>query len=188
MNRPTAFLSRLSRLGLLFLTLSLTLFLTLPLTSCSFLREAIFGPSREPDIDPRNTHLAQDAGDQNQIDLGPDARSLLDQLTRVKRDYIQLKSKMEQVEAHNEQLRNKLMGTEKSLSSEMAKRAVAEAEMDRMKKEIRKQEAEFLSLSIKMAKRDHEYYALRVAALKDQLDILNAQSHGLATPPGGQNR
>ena len=65
----------------------------------------------------------------------------------------------------------------------MAKRAVAEAEMERMKKDIRKREAEFLSLSIKMAKRDHEFYALKVATLREQLDVLNAQSQS-ATPPG----
>ncbi len=168
MNRSTALLSLLGLLSL---------------TSCSFLKDTILGPSREPDVETRDTHLAQGSGDRSQIDLGPDARSLLDQLTQVKRDYIQLKSKMEQVEAHNEQLHNKLQGTEKSLSTEMAKRAVAEAEMARMKKDIRKREAEFLSLSIKMAKRDHEFYALKVATLREQLDVLNAQSQS-STPPG----
>ena len=180
MNRRRAFPSWLALLGLLSLTLSLT--------SCSFLKDTILGPSREPDIDPRDSHLSRQGGYQTQVDLGPDARSLLDQLTKVKRDYLQLKSKMQQVEAHNEQLRNKLVGTENSLSSEMAKRAVAEAEMDRMKKDIRKRGAEFLSLSIKMAKRDHEFYALKVAALKERLDILNAQVHGSAAPPSGQGR
>jgi predicted RNase H-like nuclease (RuvC/YqgF family) len=174
--------------SLLPLLLLLSLFGLLCLTSCSFLKDTILRPNMEPDVDPSSTHLAQGAGAQNQIDLGPDARSLLESFTRLKGEYFELKSKMEQVVAHNEQLRDKLQGTEKSLSAEMAKRAVAEAEAERLKMEVRKRDAEFLSLSIKKAKRDHEYYALRVAALKEQLDALNTQGYQATTPPSGRDR
>ena len=158
------------------------------LSSCSFLKDTVLRPRMEPDVDPKDSHYAQGTGAQNQIDLGPDARSLLESFTNLKRDYFELKTKMEQAEAHNEQLRSNLQGTEKSLSAEMARRVVADAETDRLKKEIRKRDAEFLSLSIKKAKRDHEYYAMRVAQLKDQLDTLNAATHEASTPPTGRNR
>lgn len=172
-------------LGLLFLA-SLA-----SLASCSFLKDTILKPNTEPDIDTRNTHLAQGSGAQTQIDLGPDARSLLESFTRLKSDYFELKSKMEQVEAHNERLRNLLQSTEKNLSAEMAKRAVAETETERLKKEIRKRDAELLGLSIKKARRDHDYYALKVATLKEQLDALNAsryQQFEPTSPPSGRER
>jgi chromosome segregation ATPase len=166
--------------------LSLTL-----LASCSFLKGTLLKPNMEPDVDPKTTHLAQGSGAQNQIDLGPDARSLLESFTRLKSEYFELKSKMEQVEAHNERLRTLLQGTEKNLSAEMAKRAVAEAETERLTKEIRKRDAELLGLSIKKAKRDHEYYALKVATLKDQLDALNTpayEQYDPTSPPSGRQR
>ncbi len=177
MNRPSV--SLLPLLGLLCLT---------SLASCSFLRETVLAPSKEPDVDLKTTHFNQGSGAQNQIDLGPDARSLLESFTRLKSDYFELKSKMEQVEAHNERLRSVLQGTEKNLSAEMARRAVAEAETERLKKEIRKRDAEFLGLSIKKAKRDHEYYALKVATLKDQLDALNTPRYEPTSPPSGRER
>ena len=159
-------------------------------SSCSFLKENLLKPNAEPDVDPKNTHLAQGSVGQNQIDLGPDARSLLESFTRLKRDYFELKSKMEQVEAHNERLRTLLQGTEKNLSAEMAKRAVAETETERLKKEIRKRDAELLGLSIKKARRDHEYYALKVATLNEQLDALNThyEDYEPTSPPTGRQR
>lgn len=178
MNRSVS-LSLLPLLGLLSLA---------SLASCSFLRETLLKPNLEPDVDPKNTHLAQGYGAQNQIDLGPDARSLLESFTRLKSEYFELKSKMEQVEAHNERLRVLLQGTEKNLSAEMASRAVAEAETERIKKKIRKRDAEFLGLSIKKARRDHEYYALKVATLKDQLDALNTPQYEPTSPPSGRAR
>lgn len=164
--------------------------LACPLSSCSFLKENVLKPNAEPDIDPKNTHLAQGSAGQNQIDLGPDARSLLESFTRLKRDYFELKSKMEQVEAHNERLRTLLQSTEKNLSSEMAKRAVSDTETERLKKEIRKRDAELLGLSIKKAQRDHEYYALMVATLKEQLDALNTRydDYEPTSPPTGRER
>ncbi len=170
-------------LALLSVTVSLALF-----SSCSFLKETVLKPNMEPDIDTKNTHLAQGAGAHNQIDLGPDARSLLESFTRLKSDHSARRSKMEQVEAHNERLRTLLQSTEKNLSSEMAKRAVAETEAQRLKKEIRKRDVELLGLSIKKAKRDHEYYALKVATLKEQLDALNTPQYEPTSPPGGRQR
>lgn len=181
MNRPAVSLSPLPLLGLLSLV-SLA-----SLASCSFLKETLLKPNMEPDVDPRDTHLAG-YGAQNQIDLGPDTRSLLESFTRLKREYFELKSKMEQVETHNDRLRSLLQGTEKNLSAEMANRAVAEAETERLKKQIRKRDAEFLGLSIKKARRDHEYYALKVATLKDQLDALNTPQYEPTSPPSGRER
>ena len=159
------------------------------LGACSALKEALMQPSPEPDVAKQESYLSQGAGAaRNQIDLGPDQQTLLEGFTKLKRDYFELKSKLEQVEAHNEQLRLRLTTTEKNLSTEMSKRAVAEAEAVRFKNEIRKRDAEFLSLSIKKAKRDHEYYALRVAALKDQLDSLNAAAYEANAPVGGRDR
>ena len=158
------------------------------LGACSALKEALLRPSPEPDVAKQETYLSQGAGARNQIDLGPDQQTLLEGFTKLKHDYFELKSKLEQVEAHNEQLRVRLTSTEKDLSTEMSKRAVAEAEAVRFKNEIRKRDAEFLSLSIKKAKRDYDYYALRVAALKDQLDSLNAAAHEANAPMGGRDR
>ena len=177
MNRPSV--SLLPLLGLLGLA---------SLASCSFLGKTMLAPGREPDVDPKTPHFNQGSGAQNQIVLGPGARSLLESFTRLKSEYFELKSKMEQVEAHNERLRVLLQGTEKNLSAEMASRAVADAETERLKKKIRKRDAEFLGLSIKKARRDHEYYALKVATLKDQLDALNTPQYEPTSPPSGRER
>jgi chromosome segregation ATPase len=174
----------------------LSLLLLASLTSCSFLKEAMLGPEREPDVDPRTTHLAMSSGGQDQSDLGPDAHSLLESFTRLKGEYFELKSKMEKVEAQNKQLRSALENSEKNMSVETAKRAVAEAETERLRKEIRTRDTELLSISIRKAKRDHEYYALKVAMLKDQLRSLGTPldhqppepAYEPTSPPSGRER
>ncbi len=174
----------------------LPLLLLASLTSCSFLREAMFSPEREPDVDPRTTHLAVSPGGQDQTDLGPDAHSLLESFTRLKAENFELKARMEQLEAQNKQLQSAVQGSEEKLSMESAKRAVAEAETERLRKEVRSRDTELLSVCIQKAKRDHQYYALKVAMLKDQLRSLDAAQHEQppqpayepTSPPHGRER
>ena len=158
--------------------------LVLALPSCSAVKRALFSADPEPVVKAHEGYH-QTSTESNQLDLGPDQKSLLEAFTGLKQDNIELRSRIEHLDAENGQLRARLDSTDKNLKAEQRRRAVALADMDRLKKDLQRRDAEFLSLSIEKARRDKEYYSLRVAMLKDQLDAF-AQTN--AAPAAGKRQ
>ena len=144
------------------------------LSSCGVINDVLTTPAREDAPDGASHYL--NSGPNTQVELGADEKTLLQEFAELNQAKTQLETQLQEMRAESTQFRAQLGDTERERDRERNLRLGAEAEFERLAKQLRERDSKLLSMNIQLAKRDQEILRLRINSLQQQLRDANELS------------
>ena len=117
------------------------------------------------------------------MDWGPGQNLLLSEHQAVKNENAQLKKDKEELYAENQNLQNMLKQEKESRSEELAERVQVDAEVERLRQQLREREAKVLGLQIAKAKLEQDRLRHQITAIDDAMNALSQPQQPAGQPP-----
>lgn len=152
------------------------------LPSCETATNMMFEPAADDPLDGFEGRLSQ-AGIHTEMDWGPGQNLLLSEHQAVKNENAQLKKDKEELYAENQNLQNMLKQEKESRSEELAERVQVDAEVERLRQQLREREAKVLGLQIAKAKLEQDRLRHQITAIDDAMNALSQSQQPAGQPP-----
>ena len=152
------------------------------LGGCSLFSGGFNRPAAEAPVDTTETYLSVGDGPQSEVELGPGQQTLMEHFIEERGAKVELEQRVKELEASNAQLRSTLAQTEEERNQARTLGAGAEAELERLRGQLRDHESKVLNLTLENARLEQQLLKLRIASLQGQLDRLGNEAEGPAVP------
>jgi chromosome segregation ATPase len=148
--------------------------LALVASGCQAFTDRMTTPAPEPPVETKDGHLTTHGGVATDLARGPDQQSLY-------ATYVQLQDVARRLETEVSSLKAELAGVrasrdraEEELDKERRLRTGAEADGERHIRLLREREAKVLALTTERVRSQQEILRLKIAALQQQIDAIDA--------------